>query len=137
MQREEINFLAQFAKKNDLKNLYEKIVKKSKVIVLSSPTEQTLLQPVKDPISNGSFYGGEILVTSCMVQVDGEKGWAMVMDIDKKKALHVATLDGAFAKGIMKDEIITLLENTSKKITKDKEEENRKINSTKVSFDLM
>ena len=78
MKREDINSFAQLVKIEELKKLYEKIDENYGVKILTAPTEQTLLVPVKDPISNGSFYAGEVLVTSTIVEVKDTKGWAMV-----------------------------------------------------------
>jgi alpha-D-ribose 1-methylphosphonate 5-triphosphate synthase subunit PhnG len=137
MKREDINNFAQLVKIEELKKLYEKINENYGVKVLTAPTEQTLLVPVKDPISNGSFYAGEVLVTSTIVQVENTKGWAMVMDSNEELSLYIASLDACFEANIYKDEITNILENAKN----DNEEKNRKINqkvnSTRVSFDLL
>lgn len=137
MKREDINSLAQLVKIEKLKNLYEKIDEKYKVKVLSIPTEQTLLVPVKDPISNGSFYAGEVLVTSCIVQVENTKGWSMVMDSDDELSLYIATFDACFEASIYKEEIINLLKEAKKQNDEKTKIINRKVNSTRVSFDLL
>jgi alpha-D-ribose 1-methylphosphonate 5-triphosphate synthase subunit PhnG len=137
MKREDINNFAQLVKIEELKKLYEKIDENYGVKVLTAPTEQTLLVPVKDPISNGSFYAGEVLVTSTIVQVENTKGWAMVMDSNEELSLYIASLDACFESDIYKNEIINILQNAKN----DNEEKNRKINqkvnSTRVSFDLL
>ncbi|MBU0925200.1 phosphonate C-P lyase system protein PhnG [bacterium] len=137
MKREDINNFAQLVKIEELKKLYEKIDENYGVKVLTAPTEQTLLVPVKDPISNGSFYAGEVLVTSTIVQVENTKGWAMVMDSNEELSLYIASLDACFEANIYTDEITNILENAKN----DNEEKNRKINqkvnSTRVSFDLL
>lgn len=137
MKREDVNFLANLAKEEELEVFCEKVSKKFDVSVLSAPNEQTLLVPVKDPISGGSFYGGEVLVTSCLVQVDDTKGWSMIMDIDKKKAFYVAMLDACFAKDIFKSDIVNLLMKVENRVKEQKSKLNKKVNSTRVSFDLM
>ena len=96
MKREDINNLAQLVQFEKLENLYKKIDEKNKVQVLTPPTEQTLLVPVKDPISNSDFYAGEVLVTSTIVQVNDTKGWSMVMDTNEKLSLYTAVIDAAF-----------------------------------------
>jgi alpha-D-ribose 1-methylphosphonate 5-triphosphate synthase subunit PhnG len=70
MEREEINFVFQFADLVQLEKLYNKIDKELGVNVINQPTSQTLLVPIKDPLSGGEFYAGEALVTSCIVEVD-------------------------------------------------------------------
>ena len=137
MKREEINHLAQLVQIDKLKKLYEKIDKNFKVKILTAPSEQTLLVPVKDPITGGSFYSGEVLVTSTIVQVQEEKGWSMVMDSNEDLSLYVAVLDACFEKKIYKDEIKDLLKEAKKIEEKKNKKINRKVNSTRVSFDLL
>lgn len=137
MQREEINYLGQKTDIKKLEELYIKIDSKHKVQQLAPATQQTLLVPVKDPISNGSFYGGEVLVTSTIVQVEQTKGWAMVMDDNEEVSLYTAVLDAAFAKDVFKDEIVQLLEQTKDILVHEKNVLNQKVNSTKVNFDLL
>jgi len=137
MKREEINYLSQLVKEKELKKLYKKIKKEHNILVLSPACEQTLLVPVKDPISDGSFYAGEVLVTSTIVEVDKEKGWSMVMDSNKNISYYTAVLDASYAKGIFQDEIENLLNETLKIDKKNKEHRNRQVNSTRVNFDLL
>lgn len=137
MKREDINALSQEINIKTLEKLYEKINKKHKIIVLTSASEQTLLVPVKDPISNGSFYAGEVLVTSTILEVNGTKGWSMVMDSNYDLSLYTAVLDACFEADIYKNEIIEVLEEAKKAKNKKTKMRNKKVNSTKVSFDLM
>lgn len=137
MKREDINSFAQLVKIEELKKLYEKIDENHGVKILTAPTEQTLLVPVKDPISNGSFYAGEVLVTSTIVQVKDTKGWAMVMDSNEELSLYIATLDACFEANIYKDEITNILEKAKNKDDEKNSKINQKVNSTRVSFDLL
>ena len=137
MKREDINSFAQLVKIEELKKLYEKIDENHGVKILTAPTEQTLLVPVKDPISNGSFYAGEVLVTSTIVQVKDTKGWAMVMDSNEELSLYIATLDACFEANIYKDEITNILEKAKNKDEEKNTKINQKVNSTRVSFDLL
>ncbi len=137
MNREDINFLSQFIQENKLENLYKKIEKDYEITVLTNPTEQTLLVPVKDPISGGDFYAGEVLVTSTIVEVNGVKGWSMVLDTNEELSLKTAVLDASFEANIFKEEILDLLEKTKNEIVNKNAIYNKKVNSTRVSFDLM
>ncbi|WP_321471613.1 phosphonate C-P lyase system protein PhnG [Halarcobacter sp.] len=137
MNREDINFLSQFIQENKLENLYKKIEKDYEIKVLTNPTEQTLLVPVKDPISGGDFYAGEVLVTSTIVEVNGVKGWSMVLDTNEELSLKTAVLDASFEANIFKEEILDLLEKTKNEIVNKNAIYNKKVNSTRVSFDLM
>ena len=137
MKREDINILCQEVDIKKLENIYKIINKNHKIRVLTKASEQTLLVPVKDPISNGSFYAGEVLVTSTILEVNKTKGWSMVMDSNYDLSLYTAVLDACFEADIYKKEIINLLEEANKDKNKKIKMRNKKVNSTKVSFDLM
>lgn len=137
MKREDINSLSQIVQIEKLEALYKKIDNEFNVKVLTAPTEQTLLVPVKDPISSSDFYAGEVLVTSTIVQVEETKGWSMIMDTNEELSLYTAVLDAAYEANIFKDEIISILKEAETLEIEKKEKENQKVNATKVSFDLM
>lgn len=137
MKREEINDLAQLVQIEKLEKLYKKIDKNHNVKILTQATEQTLLVPVQDPISGGSFYAGEVLVTSTIVQVEEVKGWSMVMDLNEEISLYTAVLDASFEANICKEEIESLLIDAKNIKEENIKKTNRKVNSTRVSFDLM
>ncbi|PHR72643.1 MAG: hypothetical protein COA66_05145 [Arcobacter sp.] len=137
MKREDINVLCQEVDIKKLENIYKIINKNHKIRVLTKASEQTLLVPVKDPISNGSFYAGEVLVTSTILEVNKTKGWSMVMDSNYDLSLYTAVLDACFEADIYKNEIIELLEKAKEDQNKKIKMRNKKVNSTKVSFDLM
>jgi alpha-D-ribose 1-methylphosphonate 5-triphosphate synthase subunit PhnG len=95
------------------------------------------LVPIKDPISGGEFYAGEVLVTSSIVSVNNAQGWAMVQDDNEKLSLYIASIDAVFESKEFENEINELYQETLQTIEKEKAIINQKVNSTKVSFDLM
>ncbi|ADG92020.1 hypothetical protein Arnit_0354 [Arcobacter nitrofigilis DSM 7299] len=137
IQREDLNYILQEAQLEKLEKLYKKIDNEFGVTILSNPSSQTLLVPVKDPISGGEFYAGEVLVTSTIVEVNKNKGWSMVQDENDQLSLYIATLDAVFENKEFKDDIIKLCKKTKKQIQEKKNILNKKVNSTRVSFDLM
>jgi alpha-D-ribose 1-methylphosphonate 5-triphosphate synthase subunit PhnG len=139
MDREEINFILQKADLKKLKKLYLEIKTEHKVKVLQSPVQQTLLQPVRDPISGGEFYAGEVLVTTSIVTIGAmsHKGWAMVQDDNQKLSLYISVCDAAFGAGYFESQIRELVEKTKDCMRDEQAKLNQKINSTRVSFDLM
>lgn len=137
IQREDLNYILQEAQIEKLEKLYKKIDKKLGITILSNPSSQTLLVPVKDPISGGEFYAGEVLVTSTIVEINKNKGWSMVQDENVQLSLYIATLDAVFENEEFKDDIIKLCKKTNKKMQERKNILNKRVNSTRVSFDLM
>lgn len=137
MERERLNYLLQNANEERLFALVERIVDSREVNILASPSQQTIMLPVKDPMAGTIFYGGEILVTQALVDVDGVKGWSMIMDKKPELALAVAICDACFEAGIEAEFISEMAEAADERLSTEIEEESVKVASTKVSFDLM
>lgn len=137
MEREQLGYLLQNADNDELMKLVECIVESSNVSILANPAQQTLMVPVLDPVTKKKFYSGEILVTQAIVDIDGNKGWGMVMDKKADLALAVAICDAAYGAGIKKDEITSLAEKAGEILSRRLKEEAEKASSTKVSFDMM
>jgi alpha-D-ribose 1-methylphosphonate 5-triphosphate synthase subunit PhnG len=137
MEREQLNFYLQQADGAGLSALRGLIEEQEEVELLQKPTPQTLLVPVHDPINSGSFIGGEVLVTSAVVQVNAVGGWAMVMDDNPSLAISVAILDAAYAAGIRIDEIVLLALRGKDLYEQKNSEQKQKVESTRVSFDLL
>lgn len=137
MEREQLNFYLQQVSQNDLDHLCSRIKNIATIEVIQKPTSQTLMVPVKDPINNGSFFGGEVLVTSAIVRVNYSNGWSMVLDENGNKALSIAILDGAYSGNLLKEEVVQLALVGRSSIENVRAERNARVHSTKVSFDLL
>lgn len=137
MEREQLNYYLQQVPQEMLDALCQQIETEEKVELIQKPTPQTLMVPVRDPINQGSFLSGEVLVTSAIVQVNAVNGWSMVMDSQDTKAIAIALLDGAFAADIRRTEIIDLALFGKEDQEISTCEENNRINATRVSFDLL
>ncbi len=144
MQREELNFILQYAELSILKDIVHAIQEKYIVDILQSPTQQTLMLPIKDPISGGAFYAGEVLVTTSLICLQKgstkAQGWAMVLDDNPEISLCIAIIDAYY--GLEKDDDITsniCTLATQTKAQKDKAQalKNQAIDSTRVNFELM
>ncbi len=137
MEREQLNYFLQQVEVEELLSLSDAVAKQAQVELIRRATSQTLLVPVHDPINQGNFFSGEILVTSALVQVNAVNGWSMVMDENPETAVAVAILDGAFAADIFKEDIIKLALRGRKKSEKEHAELNARVHATRVAFDLL
>jgi len=137
MEREELNFLMQKSPSHDVSHLCREIEDRATVQMIQKPTPQTLLVPVRDPVNGGLFLGGEVLVTSTIVHVDGNNGWAMVMDDNPEMATNLAIIDGAFAAGVCIEEIVSLGEQARQTYNSEKEKIREQVAETRVAFDLL
>ncbi len=137
MEREALNHYLQHVPVGELQDECEAVARCADVEFVGKPTPQTVLVPVRDPITGGAFFAGEVLVTSCIVRVNTVPGWAMVMDDHPELAGLVATLDAAFAAGVRSEEITALAENGCRVLAQQNDAMNRRTNATRVSFDLL
>ncbi len=135
--REDINDLLQELEATDLAPVVDQIQKKAEIRILQNPTQQTLMVPVGDPVSNTDFYCGEVLTTSAVVQVEGHNGWAMVLDNKPDLTLAIAILDGAWAADLHKDSIRRLILAATVKRVRQQEQQAKAGQATTVHFDLM
>jgi alpha-D-ribose 1-methylphosphonate 5-triphosphate synthase subunit PhnG len=137
MEREQLNHFLQQVPHEEILSLSSVIEQQVSVELIQKPVAQTLLVPVRDPVNRGSFIGGEVLVTSAIVRVNEVNGWSMVMDENHEIAVAAAILDGAFAAGIQREEIVRLARRGKDRMEKKDTERNAKVNATRVSFDLL
>jgi alpha-D-ribose 1-methylphosphonate 5-triphosphate synthase subunit PhnG len=67
--------------------------------VRQEPRPQLLMQQVREPVEHRSFNLGEVLVTPAEVELDGQRGFAMVPGKAERAALSGAIVDAAVASG--------------------------------------
>lgn len=68
-------------------------------VIVSGPTVGMVMMRVVEGARGDLFNFGEVLVTECQVEVDGQEGWAMLMGSRPTAARTAATLDAAIAAG--------------------------------------
>ena len=137
MKREDLNFYLQHADLAEVQTISQRIRNMARVELIQQATPQTLMLPVSDPVNRGLFYGGEVLVTSVIVQVNGVNGWAMVMDEGEDLAFDLAVLDGGYAAGIEREEIEDLVGRARGNYAAEMAQIAADVAATRVSFDLM
>lgn len=149
IQREQLNFILQSALLDVLENLAQKIQEHFTLEILQNPTQQTLMLPVKDPISGGEFYAGEVLVTTSLVALQDKdntkaQGFAMVLDDNPSYSLYIAIIDAYYGLSLGLDlqdsitqEIQALVIKTQEKIKQAQMLKNHEVDKTRVNFELM
>lgn len=155
IQREELNFILQSATQDELQDLTQKIQEHFTLEILQNPTQQTLMLPVKDPISGGEFYAGEVLVTTSLVALldksnpnQKAQGWAMVLDENPSHSLHIAIIDAYYGLSLglslesnlqdsITQEIQALALSTQEKQKQAQMRKNHEVDKTRVKFELM
>ncbi len=102
------------------------------------PQTGLVMMKTRDSVSKQPFYMGEVLVTECVVEVDGTVGVGVLMGENPEKAYQIAMIDAAFNKNLpLIEEWTVLLEEEERKIILREKEELALVSSSKVNFDTM
>lgn len=79
------------------------------VAILAGPEVGMVMMQVREPVVEERFYLGEVLVTSCTVEVAGATGWCVRAGDDRVTTLAAALLDGAAAAALPEAEEVETL----------------------------
>lgn len=106
--------------------------------ILQEPKPQLLMQQVREPVEYRSFNLGEVVVTPAEVELDGERGFAMVPGKAERAALSGAIVDAAIAAGHERtDEITAQFEATVEHHQDERTREWSESRHTAVEFETM
>ncbi|MEV0821521.1 phosphonate C-P lyase system protein PhnG [Nonomuraea rubra] len=101
--REERAGLLAAATPGELLPLAERLLRSGELgepTVLRRPEVGMVMLTVREPVAEERFHLGEVLVTSCTVEVAGAAGWCMRGGDDRVAALAAALLDAAAEAGL-------------------------------------
>lgn len=104
-------------------------------IVFKEPAKTLAMVKLRDPVKQGTFYIGEVIVCEAAVEINGVKGMAVVMGDDTDKVLNMAIIDAVVNLGVFRDEekLLMLEKEQNLRIM----QENAMILKTTVSFESM
>ena len=123
------------AERDVIANIIEDITQKHNVVIIKEPAKTLTMIKMREPVKSSLFYIGEVIVTECVIELDGTKGTAVTMGDDYEKTLDMAIIDAAYNKGVFKSEN-TLLELEKQQLLKS-QKENAMHLKTMVSFNSM
>jgi alpha-D-ribose 1-methylphosphonate 5-triphosphate synthase subunit PhnG len=69
----------------------------TEIRILQEPAPQLVMHQVTEPVEKRPFNLGEILVTAAEVELEGERGFAMIAGKSEAKAISGAIIDAAVA----------------------------------------
>ncbi|HXX39894.1 MAG TPA: phosphonate C-P lyase system protein PhnG [bacterium] len=75
------------------------ILAESDVRILKHPSNDLVMMEVHDPITDGAFFLGEVLIQECRVMVGDVPGYGYALGTDASRALCSAILDAALSGG--------------------------------------
>lgn len=108
-------------------------------VISIRPAQKTLTMiKVREPVGASLFYLGEVLCCECMVEVEGEKGFAVLAGDNFEKTTAAAVIDAALNAGVDgMEEITDRLLALEKQQTEDRAPMNAQIMKSKVNFNVM
>ncbi len=116
-QRARFSRVFALADRQVIATLAERVVDAAERIeVLQEPATSLVMLETLDSVSGGSFYAGEVLVTSCQVLVDGRLGCAVVIGDDADRVQAAALLDAALQSSVVDDQLIATLSDEEQQI---------------------
>lgn len=78
-----------------LRRLAAPLMEKYPVTVIRRPKKTLVMIRMKETVAKADFYLGEMLASEALVELEGQKGFALIAGDDMDKVLHAAVLDAA------------------------------------------
>jgi alpha-D-ribose 1-methylphosphonate 5-triphosphate synthase subunit PhnG len=107
------------------------------VVALQAPATELVLMEAADPVGGGSFYLGEVLVTTALVEVDGAPGGAVVLGDEPERADAAAVLDAALRQPDPDPRLLAALAAEEAAIGRRQRREWARVERTRVQFETM
>ena len=95
MEKKRLFKIMQKADRKSIMDMADKIKEKHEVTIIKAPEKVLTMIKMREPVKETLFYLGEVIVTECSVQVDGNNGMAVAMGDDYEKTLSMAIIDAA------------------------------------------
>jgi len=105
------------ADKSEVAALAALIKKTYRPVIVKGPGKTLTMIKLRDPVKQGVFYIGEVIVCEATVEIDGVQGISVLMGDDIEKTLDMAIIDAAANKGVFNDfvKLAELEENQNKR----------------------
>lgn len=104
-------------------------------MIIKKPEKSLTMIKMREPVKESLFYLGEVMITEAMVEVEGQKGIAVLMGDQFEKTLDMAVIDAAVNAGVFTHE--AELEALEKQQMEKLEKENAMFLKTMVNFHSM
>lgn len=88
------------ATSSEVRDISDNLKKNYHPTMVNEPGKTLAMIKLRDPVKNGSFYLGEVIVSEATVEIDGVLGLGVAMGDDEEKVVNMAIIDAAINKGI-------------------------------------
>ena len=72
-------------------------------VIVKEPGKTLTMIKLRDPVKQGMFFIGEVIVCEASVEIEGVQGISVLMGDDAEKTLDMAIIDAAINKGVFDD----------------------------------
>lgn len=121
-----------------LAGLVQPLMQEYQVKILRKPAKTMVMIRMKETVAKADFYLGELLACEAMVEVNGQKGFALQAGDDLDKVLYAAVLDAVLKSEIpSRDGLISKLLELEKEIQEKEQKEIRMHQATRVKFETL
>jgi alpha-D-ribose 1-methylphosphonate 5-triphosphate synthase subunit PhnG len=88
------------ADRRDVAAMAADILETHRPVIVKEPGKTLAMIKMREPVKQGLFYIGEVIVSEAVVEIDGVRGAAVAMGDDAEKTLDMAIIDAAINKGV-------------------------------------
>lgn len=118
--------------------LAKQITDRHEVRMIEEPNNGLVMVKMEENAKKSLFYLGEVFVTECKVQIDGQLGIGILKGDRAERSYHLAVIDAAYQAGLEEVEGWTeILLAEEEKIAANRKAFDNKVLQTKVNFENM
>lgn len=121
-----------------LRKLCGEIEARYPVSVVTAPEKSLVMSKARDSVSQQPFFIGEIMVTECIVDIQGTHGFGILIGEHAEKAYELAVVDAAMNAALPETkDWISAFRAEEERLTTRLRQERELAMKTKVHFDTM
>jgi len=121
-----------------LRKLSGEIEERYPVAIVRTPEKSLVMSKARDSVSQQPFFVGEILVSECIVDIQGTHGFGALIGEDAEKAYELAVIDAAMNASLPETkDWISVLKTEEERIATRLLQDRELVMKTKVNFDTM
>lgn len=121
--------------KETIESLAQPILQRYTVNVIRKPAKTLVMVRMRETVAKAAFYLGELLACEALVELDGQKGFALMAGDDTQKVFCAAVLDAVCKTELPeKEAVVQALEAEEKAIAAKKAQEIKTHAASRVQF---
>lgn len=119
-------------------DLIRPVMDKYPVRVLRKPAKTLVMIKMRETVAKAQFYLGEMLACEAMVELEGKKGFALMMGDDTQKVMAAAVVDALRKTDLPeKKPVLQALEQRQQELEREQQREIARHARSKVQFETL